>query len=95
MGTRPFPHMLGFSFSQFHGFSFSFSFSLSFSHSSEGNDLHRFSKDNDLAPAISVGVSTVVLRRELLALFCNWRNLSKRLTHQSAENTGLGSKWIA
>ncbi|GMP93621.1 hypothetical protein CsSME_00043376 [Camellia sinensis var. sinensis] len=66
MGTRPFPHMLGFSFSQFHGFSFSFSLSLSFSHSSEGNDLHRFSKDNDLAPAISVGVSTVVLRRELL-----------------------------
>ncbi|XP_028094664.1 uncharacterized protein LOC114294713 isoform X2 [Camellia sinensis] len=66
MGTRPFPYMLGFSFSQFHGFSFSFSLSLSFSHSSEGNDLHRFSKDNDLAPAISVGVSTVVLRRELL-----------------------------
>ncbi|CAL5349416.1 unnamed protein product [Camellia sinensis] len=66
MGTRPFPHMLGFSFSQFHGFSFSFSLSLSFSHNSEGNDLHRFSKDNDLALAISVGVSTVVLWRELL-----------------------------
>ncbi|CAL5377955.1 unnamed protein product [Camellia sinensis] len=46
---------------------------------------------DDDSPAISVGVSTVVLRRcccftELLALFCNWRNLSKRLMHQSAEN---------
>ncbi|XP_028079798.1 uncharacterized protein LOC114281515 isoform X3 [Camellia sinensis] len=75
MGTRPFPHMLG------------FSFSISLSHSSEGNNLHRFCKGNDLAAAISVGVTTVVLQRELLALFCNWRNLSKRLTHQSAENT--------
>ncbi|KAI8000427.1 hypothetical protein LOK49_LG09G01446 [Camellia lanceoleosa] len=47
----------------------------------------RFCKGNDLAAAISVGVTTVVLRCEVLALFCNWRNLSKRLTHQSAENT--------
>ncbi|XP_028077929.1 phosphoribosylformylglycinamidine cyclo-ligase, chloroplastic/mitochondrial isoform X3 [Camellia sinensis] len=58
MGTRPFPHMLG--------FSFSISFSLSLSHSSEGNNFHRFCKGNDLAAAISVGVTTVVLRRELL-----------------------------
>ncbi|CAL5354964.1 unnamed protein product [Camellia sinensis] len=29
----------------------------------EGNDLHRFCKGNDLAAAISVGVTTVVLRR--------------------------------
>ncbi|XP_028079801.1 uncharacterized protein LOC114281515 isoform X6 [Camellia sinensis] len=54
MGTRPFPHMLG------------FSFSISLSHSSEGNNLHRFCKGNDLAAAISVGVTTVVLQRELL-----------------------------
>ncbi|GMQ00688.1 hypothetical protein CsSME_00047664 [Camellia sinensis var. sinensis] len=82
MGTRPFPHMLGFSFSiSSHGFSFSLS------RSSEGNNLHRFCKGNDLAAVISVGVTTVVLQREFLALFCNWRNLSKRLTHQSAENT--------
>ncbi|KAL7208377.1 hypothetical protein ACSBR1_030184 [Camellia fascicularis] len=32
----------------------------------EGNNLHRFCKGNDLAAAISVGVTTVVLRRELL-----------------------------
>ncbi|XP_028079796.1 uncharacterized protein LOC114281515 isoform X1 [Camellia sinensis] len=82
MGTRPFPHMLG------------FSFSISLSHSSEGNNLHRFCKGNDLAAAISVGVTTVVLQRELLALFCNWRNLSKRLTHQSAENTTLGYETV-
>ncbi|GMP58978.1 hypothetical protein CsSME_00022444 [Camellia sinensis var. sinensis] len=42
MGTRPYPHKLG----------FSFSISLS-----------RFCKGNDLATAISVGVTTVVLRR--------------------------------
>ncbi|GMP98615.1 hypothetical protein CsSME_00046435 [Camellia sinensis var. sinensis] len=29
----------------------------------EGNNLHRFCKGNDLATAISVGVTTVVLRR--------------------------------
>ncbi|KAI7985216.1 Autophagy-related protein 8e [Camellia lanceoleosa] len=38
------------------------SHSHSHSHSSEGNDLHRFCKGNDLAAAISVGVTTVVLR---------------------------------
>ncbi|GMP59408.1 hypothetical protein CsSME_00022694 [Camellia sinensis var. sinensis] len=47
------------------GFSISWSFSISFSlpHSSEGNDLHRICEGNDLAAAISVGVTTVVLRR--------------------------------
>ncbi|KAI7997443.1 hypothetical protein LOK49_LG10G01203 [Camellia lanceoleosa] len=40
--------------------------SHSHSHSSEGNDLHRFCKGNDLAAAISVGVTTVVLRCDTL-----------------------------
>ncbi|THF95819.1 hypothetical protein TEA_024646 [Camellia sinensis var. sinensis] len=35
-------------------------------YSIEGNDLYRFCKGNDLAAAISVGVTKVVLRRELL-----------------------------
>ncbi|CAL5347503.1 unnamed protein product [Camellia sinensis] len=45
------------------GFSISrTSHSHSHSHSSEGNDLHRICEGNDLAAAISVGVTTVVLR---------------------------------
>ncbi|KAI7999294.1 hypothetical protein LOK49_LG09G02323 [Camellia lanceoleosa] len=50
------------------GFSFNLTvFSFSFSHSSQGNDLRRICKGNDLAAAISVGVATVVLRRVPLA----------------------------
>ncbi|KAL7260479.1 hypothetical protein ACSBR1_006196 [Camellia fascicularis] len=73
MGTYPFPHMLclgshSHSHSQSHYLTV---FSFSFSHSSEGNELRRICEGNDLAAAISVGVTTVVLQRASYHSFKN------------------------
>ncbi|KAL7235886.1 hypothetical protein ACSBR1_019214 [Camellia fascicularis] len=57
-------------------------FSFSLSHS-EGNDLHWICEGNDLAAAISVGVTTVVLRRASKQYYLGFPPFSGRLVKRA------------